>query len=466
MKNILVKIKKFIPEIIALILIISMMIGYGVATSRLHHNSVYDGNYIGGNSTDVYANVDVKWIDSIYDIPEVEQIEFGNEINIRETDKENILKEQGWLLIDYEIQANYEGEYHNASGENLLVNDYINENVYFPLIVTIENGTGRISKMPFEGGLDTSDCQMVFSNNGAYFRLICQEIYADLYMEKNGSLTAYNYQIVQAVLLGIITLIGVAYIIYSFIKKRIINIAIISVLFLILFAVFMNQFRDDSVGEWRSIKNENVCVIISKTDGKENILVKDNLYYNKHVFEILAKDEFEEELEMMEFPDKYKRFDVIPGYGFYPYILLFDVATAIVFGSVGFISGKKNTNTLSYSWEYPYNEYIITGVKYLPEAFNGMEEYFIGNLAQDKIYFLMTEFSFDETTVVNPVYTHTYGKMAIYNGAVLEKCHNIIIADEDGVIEYDLCFTAKGSYIRKKMDDMLTVVYEIRKKEG
>ena len=475
MKNILRVIKKFIPEIIALLIFILLMIGYGIVTARLNSNSIYDGNYIGGNSTDAYINLDVKWIPSVEETPGVDKIEFNEYSDFKNYEKEEILEEEGWYWISYDAQVNGFDGYHELGFKNILVQDIWSGDLDELYVLTVEDGVGYLFK-PNDFRKNSTYpivCDICFSNNGVVFSVM--EIEGEVgmtYLEKNGKLTAYNFQIAQACLIGAIAITGIVYIIYAFSKNKIIFIAVATGLMLISFGLSISEFRDNNVGEWRSVEDEDEVVLVPRHNKEFYVQLSgslDDLLMDREAsFEEYVNFEFD--TDSRSFKEEYKRYDVIAGYTVYPFVFMLDLVLGVVLGIVGTIFKKEapteQANKVGYIWEYPFGEYSIVKVKYISEAFKGMEEYFIQNLQQDKVSFLSSSFSFDEYDLQNPLYGDNHGKIEIYNGAKIEKGHIITISDENTSIEYDLCFTSKNSYIRKKLGDMITVVYEIQMKEG
>lgn len=453
------KIKKIIPEIIVVVLLIAAVIGFVSVTKKLNSNSVYDGNYIGGNSTDAWANVDVKWIASVKDVPGVDKVEY--------TDGE-VPDAKGWYLVDYIVKVNMSDGYYEREVENLLINDawsLENRGIYY---LTVENGVGVVSMVeePLEGGLNDDriypvSCEMHFSNNGACLYVADIGAFLEIYLEKNGSLTAYNYQIVQVCLISAIALIGLGYIIFAFMKNRIINIAVISAALIVMLIFSINEIRDDSYGEWRSIDNDSSFVLLPKKDEEAYIIFKGNV---DRVGDVYRSNENEFDPKDKEFKEEYKRFDVIPGYFNYPLILCIDVVAGVILGGLGLFAKKdkaqEGNNTISSNWSYPFGEYNITNVKYLSEAFKGMEKYFMENISQNKLTFMLSTFDFEDVEIENPIYEDEYIKTTLHKGAPEEKMHILKIKDEDVVIEYDICVTKKGMYIRKKMADEVIIVYE------
>ena len=464
-----IKKTNIIPEIICGILLVLLIIGFANVTKKLHSNSVYDGNYIGGNSTDAFANVDVKWISSVTKAPGVDKILIDKNSNWTEEEIDNVLNEDGWFLINYKVKANMSDGYYEREVENLLIQDSWTSKERGIYFLNINDGAGILYKTTDYESEDATKvypikCDMHFSNNGACFYIGDPNVYYELYLEKNGELTAYNYQIAQACLICAIAIIGLGYIIFAFAKTRAVNIAVIFVIITVVFIYTLNVVRDNSIGEWRAIENDDAFVLYPKHDEDQYIKFNGNVNKVGSVNRVF-QEEFSEAFDTndKEFKDEYKRFDVIPGYFSYPLILCLDMVAGIVLGIMGFENRKKNgENVLSgVNWSYPYGEYDIAKVKYLSDAFKGMEDYFMANMSESKVKFLLTCFAFEDVEIENPQYVDEYKKACLYAGAPEEKMHILTIKDLDEEIDYDICVTKKGMYIRKKMENEILIVYEI-----
>ena len=54
------KITKFIPEVILGAVLFFLILCFNHASSCLKDKNIYDGNYVGGNTTDVYVSMNVS----------------------------------------------------------------------------------------------------------------------------------------------------------------------------------------------------------------------------------------------------------------------------------------------------------------------------------------------------------------------------------------------------------------------
>ena len=478
------KIKTFIPEIIVSLVLIAIVVGFAIVTNKLHTNSVYDGNYKGGNSTKAFVDVDVKWIPSISEAPGVNNVLFNKNDIWGPKETEEFLNEDGWYLISYVAKINMESGYYERAIDNLLIPDSWNSDDRELYILEVEDGKGFVTKITdyvndgdsyIEEDMEIVypvNCDMYFTNNGAAFYVSDYDTNVGLYLEKNGELTAYNYQIIQACLIGAFTVIGLGFIIFFFMKNRVISIAIVFVIAAVMIVFAFNAVKDN-IGEWRSIENENEFVIFPKHDENEYIKISGDVkvfediyrdYVNEKYIEKLGEECLEEyNPKNKDFKADYKRFDVIPGYATYPFVLCLDIVAALLLGVLCLDGRKKGVvpSAVSANWSYPYGEYNISGIKYLSDAFKGMEDYFMANISQSKVKFMLSYFAFEDVEIENPQYIDVYQKASLYPGAPEEKIHILTIKDSDEEIEYDICVTKTGNYVRKKMENEILIVYEI-----
>lgn len=471
------KIKTFIPEIIIGVVLTALIVAFFIVTSRLNSNSVYDGNYVGGNSTEECANVDIKWISSVEDVPGVDKIEFSQEGEFKSYEEKDVLETKGWYLVDYEIKANVENGYIERKLENVLVRDgWIGKQADL-YVLDVEGGVGTVSKIEEHSytGLDGWSiypiyCEVYPSNNGISFAMSDMDFEFSKYLEKNGTLTAYNYQIAQACIIGGIAIVGVVYFIYAFSKNKIIPMGIVLLVLLVFFVVSMTEMRDDSAGEWRHIEDDYKMVLIPRQTTEYYLQI---VSYDDGLMVREAEDGYLDfrgfDTESDEFKKEYERYDIIWGYATYPLVLIVDIAAGLILGFLGLMGGKKKSDgtvTPGYNWEYPYGEYSISGIKYSSGAFVGMEEYLMQNVAGEKVKFLPTYFAFDDVEIEEPQYVDEFNKISLYEGAPREKLHRLSISGDNGVIDLDLIVTKKSIYLRKKLENAVIIVYEIQLKEG
>ena len=85
----------------------------------------------------------------------------------------------------------------------------------------------------------------------------------------------------------------------------------------------------------------------------------------------------------------------------------------------------------------------------------------MANISQSKVKFMLFYFAFEDVDIENPQYIDEYKKVSLYPGAPEEKIHILTIKDSDEEIEYDICVTKTGNYVRKKMENEILIVYEI-----
>lgn len=477
------KIKKFLPEIIFVVVLALLIAGFAVATFRLNDNRVYEGNYVGGNSTDVYVNMTVEWIESVRDISGVEEVEFDPSLDLKSSDQEAILKEEGWYLADIDIQANTEAGYRSGYYENVLLHDGFSEltdSLAWQVEIQDEKAviTHSITGEGVSGDSDYDYLDLVwtaFSGNGATF------LYyfgvgggGSTYLEKNGTLTFYNLQIVQAVCIALMSVLGLVYMVYAFFKNKTIYIWASAIIMLIMFAVTSSQSSIDEYGEWRSVYNEDEFVIVPNYADEVDTQVvfdteTDSIKVNsvENQGEVLPYD-----IDSDEFKEEYELITVISGYKVYPFAILIAVLAGCAFGAVLTINKSRgNTQIIpeamnESAWADFYGKYVVGKVKYLSDAFTGMEEYFEQNAGNEEIIFLSTEYSYDGEVIESPQYAVNNLKKAPYPGALVEKRHIITVVGGEEPLDYELNFGKKNAYLIKYMDGVITIVYEIQKKEG
>lgn len=467
-------IKKFIPEIIAVVAIILLMVGYGIATKKLHSNSVYDGNYVGGNATDAYADMDVKWIASVQEAPGVNKVEFAEESEFKSYEEEAILEEEGWYWLSFVAQINDESGYHEIIHSDLIVTEEWTGDSEDIFVLTVSDGVGYVSKVPNNVEEMLVYCEVYFSNNGCVFNAADFYSSASLYLEKNGNLTAYNLQIVQVCMMAAVAVIGIIYIIFAFFKNKLIHMAAMLVLLCIPFGISVSEFRGNDICEWRAVDDEDLFVIVPKHLKDKRVQISgDVTLVNEMDLDREYFEDFQPEIDIdsKDFKEDYKRFDVIPGYGVYPFIFVVDVLCAIAFGTVLIINKSRGTTitpdgTTEDGWAEFYGRYVVGKVKYLSDAFAGMEAYFEQNESNEEILFISTEYSYDGEVIESPEYAVEKVKKAPYPGAPVDKRHIIKVVGGEEPLDYELNFGKKNAYLIKYMEGVITIVYEIRKKEG
>ena len=475
MKKILKKIVKLIPEIITGAVIVAAVAFFLIATNELKADDLYDGNYVGGNSNHAYADINVEYIGSIEDIEGVETVEFSEKLEYKPFEQRAIIEYADWYLMDVKLQANRERYGYGACEyERVLICDNFDTIRYGGLMrLTIKDGVAYIDVTskdeliqdkgyPASEAMEILHANIYFSNNGAvcYWEDSSYETIT-IYLERNGNLVPYNLQIMQIVMMGIVILAGLIYIIIAFFKDRWLHIWICMGLLLVAFIIMMPATRSKGTGEYRSVNNEEAFVMI--TEGEEYTEISGNIRNNIriHTIENSAVPEFD--TGSAEFKKEYKRFDVIPGYGSYAAIFAVDALAGAILGIISTGNMRKKSTV---SEKDHYGKYKLTKIKYLSDAFAGMEGYFQKNLEDMEITFLPSYFTCDGEEISSPEYNMQTVKEAVVPGGVVEKVCIVTIMDDGRVVDHDLCFTKKSAYIRNKMDNMITIVYEISNKKG
>lgn len=475
MKKILKKIVKLIPEIITGVVIVAAVAFFMIATNELKADDLYDGNYVGGDSNHAYADINVEYIGSIEDIEGVETVEFSEELEYKPFEQREILGYTDWYLMDVKLQVNWENYGYGACEyERILVTDNFDMIRYRSLMrLTIKDGVAYIGKptkaelVKDKGYLASEAMEFLhaniyFSNNGAVCYML-DSSYKDvtIYLERNGDLVPYNIQIMQVAMMGVVVLAGLIYIIIAYFKDRWLHIWICMGLLLVAFIIMMPATRSKGTGEYRSVNNEEAFVMI--TEGEEYTEISGNIRNNIriHTIENSAVPEFD--TGSAEFKKEYKRFDVIPGYGLYAALFAVDALAGAILGIISTGNMRKKSTTDA---EDHYGKYMVTKIKYLSDAFAGMEGYFQNNLEDMEITFLPSNFTCDGEEISSPEYNMQTVKEAVVPGGAIEKACIVTIMDNGRVVDHDLCFTKKSAYIRNKMDDLITIVYEISNKKG
>lgn len=468
------KIKKFIPEVILVIVLVVLIVCFDHASSCLKDKNIYDGNYVGGNTTDVYVSMNVKWIESVGDIEGINSVGFESSWNLQDGVIEKIKNNKGWYLADIDIKANTESGYKEKHYENVLIHDEhagLDGSPLFQLKIREESAMITYS-LKSVGKTDVNLAWTAFSGNGVAFIYDLGDIgEGSVYLEKNGNLPFYNWQIVQAICIALIVVVCSVYMVYAFFKNKKIGILVSSVFMLFVFGIIFSNSRGVHYGEWRSIDNEEEFVIVPDYADKDELQV----VYNVNSGLIIAssienEDVLPFDMESDEFKEEYKLITAIFGYKVYPFLLLIPVLLGIALSVVLFIKKSQgiivepDDETESGLAEF-YGRYVVDKVKYLSDAFKGMETYFEQNEGNREILFSSIEYSYNDTVIESPKYSIEKVKKAPFPGAPVEKYYIITMINGKELCEYELNFGKNNAYLIKYLDGVITTVYEIRKKD-
>lgn len=463
-------IKKVIPEIIIIVLLILAAFGYVMSGEYINSYEIYEGQYAlqyknGGRIADI------KYVEDLKNLEGVERFA-GDSVDTK-----------NWYLMDIYLNTNNEKilQYKNV----LVSADGTDDETYK---LTIKDGTASIYKSSGDkyahmGGelILGFDCEfsLYFSGNGIVVKAYKNNQLNYYYMEKVGMLSYLNAQMFQT---GCVIVGGVLMAAYLFMvifrggRKRLIIVPICAVL---IFVGLIFTRNTSVCGEYTNPEEDNYSIIVpgeakeysvligGKIDSTDVIEAEADLVnggfksWDKKIATMVDDYSFiydkEDTATMIFEPELYSSVTHMPVRDFSYFVYLLLTAVGSVVGFVLRFMIKEKEGTAVFVEEIPYiGIYEVAEPVYLGDSFRGMESYFGANVKGEVVNILPDKFAFMDDEISNPEYDMKKFKNDNFKG------NQVVIKDTD----FEIYFNDKKTYLAKNMNGIMMVAYRIKKVEA
>lgn len=449
---------KILVEVFGLILLILLTALFHMCSEYKKKPGIHEGQYAYQNEYGVRI-VELEYVEDLYNLDGVKKLSYDYVADGKES--------KGWYLMKVYINMPDAGR---IQYDDLI----LNEERMTTCVLKIKDDTAYVYSAPTSIGVQsyTHIFRMAFSGNGALLIIGNDELSETHYLEKTGSLTLLNLQIIQTVLV-LLTMIVLGVLIglelRSTRKSGLIKAIVLGVLGIIIFSGVIIKLNTEECIEYEA-KDDRYCFVDYNYDG--NIC---EVYFGKkdnhnEFTEITARYKqgkivrFNDEVIFnkaskyaLEDQYSYKSISRLMVYDYVAYMSF--VVTIIIAAGMFFINRKKRQEII----DAPYHgNYVMQDVVYLASGIKGMEKYFDVNSREDMIVVLPTEFIYNGEDICMPEYIVSAIKKEIFPSGGIFKGRSIKIESTD----YEICVNSKEAYLLKYMDGMLITVYRIRKTEA